>query len=155
MSSQSSNSKAWIYGLVAGAAVIGGAIVFHILSNKEESGSDLFDEIDLLGPPKKAANGFLAYDYFKKVFVLIQKHSKAKQAQERKEMIAKRRKYLKEGNEELYKGVVREMIEKEEATFQGLMMEAIEHLGFNEQDFMMMYQTYMQNPQYQQDLMQA
>jgi len=35
------------------------------------------------------------------------------------------------------------------------MMEAIEHLGFNEQDFMMMYQTYMQNPQYQQDLMQA
>ena len=35
------------------------------------------------------------------------------------------------------------------------MGEAIDHLGFNEQDFMMMYQTYMQNPQYQQDLMQA
>ena len=35
------------------------------------------------------------------------------------------------------------------------MMEAIEHLGYNEQEFMVMYQTYMSNPQYQQDLMQA
>jgi hypothetical protein len=32
-------------------------------------------------------------------------------------MIARRRKYLKEGQEEQYKNIVKEMIEKEEATF--------------------------------------
>lgn len=47
------------------------------------------------------------------------------------------------------------MIEKEEQTFMEHMMQVIEHLGMEEQQFMMMHQTYMSNPETQQDLMQA
>ncbi len=54
-----------------------------------------------------------------------------------------------------YKELVKTMIEKEESTFMEQMMKVIDHLGMDEQTFMMMHQTYMSDPQTQQDLMQA
>lgn len=44
--SQSKDNKLWIYAAVAGAAVVGGALILHLLSAKEDSGPTLFDEID-------------------------------------------------------------------------------------------------------------
>ena len=51
MSSESSSSKAWIWAVAAGAAVIGASVVYYLASRQEDSGSDLFEEIDGLGTP--------------------------------------------------------------------------------------------------------
>lgn len=154
MSAQSTQSKAWIAALVGGAVLIGGALVFHLLQQKED-GPSLLDDIDQLGDVKKGPNGYLQYDYYKRVFILIQKHSKLRQQDERKEAVAKRRQFLKDGNEEEYKRIVKELIEREEQCFMDHMMKVIDHIGMDEQTFMMMHQTYMSNPETQQDLMQA
>jgi hypothetical protein len=45
-----------------------------------------------------------------------------------------------------YKELVKTMIEKEESTFMEQMMKVIDHLGMDEQTFMMMHQTYMSDP---------
>ena len=46
-----------------------------------------------------------------------------------------------------YKELVGEMVKKEEASFQDLMMEVIDHIGLTEQEFMQVNQIYMSNPQ--------
>jgi hypothetical protein len=45
------------------------------LSQKED-GPDLLADVDALGKVQRQTNGFLEYQYYKKVFILIQKHSK-------------------------------------------------------------------------------
>lgn len=64
--------------IVAGvAALVGGAILFHLISNKEQgTAGEVFDEIDALGGIKKEPNGFLSFSYYKDIFGIIQKHSK-------------------------------------------------------------------------------
>ena len=47
------------------------------------------------------------------------------------------------------------MMHKEEQAFGELMQEVMDHLNITEQEFMMTQQTYMQNPQASQILMQA
>jgi hypothetical protein len=61
----------------------------------------------------------------------------------------KRRRFLRENNQEEYKEVVKEMIQKEEAIFGELLQDAMDHLGLSEQEFMQMHQIYMSNPQTQ------
>lgn len=142
-----SDSKKLVYALIGVGALVGGAIAFHYLSGKESSNQQCFDDIDSLGPPKKNANGLLDFQYYKNVFVIINKHSKSRFADEKKNFVAARRRALKANNDAEYKNVVKEMIQKEEQNFGDLLTEAMEHIGMSEQEFMQMHQMYMSNPQ--------
>lgn len=103
-------NKSLIYGLIGAGVLVAGAIVFHHLSSKVTNSSACFDEIEALGPPKKEANGLLSFNYYKDIFMIISKYSKQKFADEKKELLARRRTALKAGNMDEYKEIVKEMI---------------------------------------------
>jgi hypothetical protein len=153
------NNSVFKYLAIGAAALVGGAIVFYLLSSKNEESqqavSKVLDDIDALGPPKKDKNGLLSFLYYKDVFAIIQKHAKTKFASVKAEMLAKRRALKKDGKMAEYKELVKEMIQKEEKTCGDLLQDAMDHIGLNEQEFMQMHQFYMQNPQTQQILIQA
>lgn len=107
----SEQNKKLLYVALGGAALVGAALVFALFSGKSESSSSIcFEEIDALGPPKKESNGMFAFSYYKDVFLIISKHAKLKFADEKKELVAKRRKLLKEGNMIEYRGIVEQLI---------------------------------------------
>ncbi len=83
------------------------------------------------------------------------KSAKQNFAEEKGELLKKRRQLLKDKKMEQYKAVVADMIQKEERVGADLLQEAMEHIGLNEQEFMSTHQYYMMNPQTQQELMQA
>lgn len=83
------------------------------------------------------------------------KSAKQSFAEEKAELLKKRRQLLKDRKTEEYKTVVADMIQKEEKVGADLLQEAMEHIGLNEQEFMGTHQYYMMNPQTQQELMQA
>ena len=87
-----SKQKAYMY-LAAGATVVvGAALLFNYIAGKASSSNTLcFEEIDNLGQPKKDPNGLLNFAYYKDVFLIISKHAKSKFADEKKELIVKRR----------------------------------------------------------------
>lgn len=147
--SQSGSGKTWLYVVAGAAALVGAAVVFHNISNKQSVASAVFDEIDALGPPKKEMNGMLSFAYYKEVFGIIQKHSKAKFGKEKKELLEQRRRLLRENKMNEYKELVKEMIQKEESSFGDLLQEAMDHIGLSEQEFMQTHQIYMTNPQTQ------
>jgi hypothetical protein len=69
----------WKLIVIGGAALIGAAVLFHLVTSSKEQGgaaSEVFDEIDALGGVKKEPNGFLSFAYYKDIFAIIQKHSK-------------------------------------------------------------------------------
>lgn len=61
------SNKPLLIGLAAAAALVGGAVLFHMISNKEGASSNtaVLEEVDALGPPKKESNGLLSFAYFK------------------------------------------------------------------------------------------
>lgn len=63
---------------------------------------------------------------------IVQKNAKERFGAEKKELLIKRRKLLQEKKTEEYKELVSDMIKKEEASFQDLMMEIIDHIGLSE-----------------------
>lgn len=147
MSAQNANKALWV-GLAAGAALIGGAVIFHLIQGKAGSSSSnaVIEEVDSLGPPKKEMNGILSFSYFKDLMSVVQRHAKERFADEKKELLSRRRALLKDGKTDEYKEVVSEMIKKEEMMFQDLMMEVMEHIGMSEQEFMQVNEVYMRNP---------
>lgn len=154
MTSKATN-KAVIVGITAGALLIGGALLLNWLQGKQGTGSqELIEEIEKLGPVKKEMNGMLSFPYFKDLMSIVQKHAKAKYHDEKRDLLAKRRKFLQEQNQAEYKEVVQEIIKKEESVFQDIMMEALEHIGLTEQEFMQVNEMYMRNPQTSQIIMQ-
>lgn len=150
-----SSNKPWVYVALGAGALVATAVVVHLLTSKSSGSSHCFDEIDSLGAPKKEPNGLLSFGYFKELFGIVSKYAKQKFADEKKDLTARRRKALKEGNEQLYKEIVKEMMQREEMVFGELLQDSLEHIGVNEQEFMQMQQIYMSNPQTQQILMQA
>jgi hypothetical protein len=50
MTSQSTQSKTWLYAVGAGVALVGGALIFHLIS-KQEQGNDLIAEVEKIGTP--------------------------------------------------------------------------------------------------------
>lgn len=51
-------------------------------------------------------------------------------------MLIKRRQLLKDGKTQEYRELVKEMIQREEATCGDLLQDAMDHIGLNEQEFM-------------------
>jgi len=70
MSSTPSGNKLLI-GLGVTTAIVGAAVIFHLLTNKVSNASAIFEEIDALGAPKREMNGFLSFTYYKDLFILI------------------------------------------------------------------------------------
>jgi hypothetical protein len=157
MSTPQGKNNAWLIALGAGAAVVALAVGYHYLSGEGSASSvnQCLDDVDALGPPKKEANGILAFNYYKDLFTVVGKHGRIRFADEKKELIQQRRKALKEGNNKKYNELVKDIIQKEEMQMGDLMQEVMDHLGISEQEFMMTQQTYMSNPQASQILMQA
>lgn len=95
--SMEKGAKPWMYVVGAATALVAGAIFFNYITNKSSSSTVnlLCEEIDSLGPPKKETNGLLSFSYFKDIFTLVSKHSKAKFADEKKEILRNRRRALK------------------------------------------------------------
>lgn len=116
--SQNAGKALWI-GLAAGAALVGGAVIFHLLQSKGESSSTsaCIDDIEALGPPKKEMNGMLSFTYFKDLMGVVQRHAKERFAEEKKDMLIKRRALLKDKKADEYKEIVSSMIKKEEMMF--------------------------------------
>ena len=83
------------------------------------------------------------------------KNARASFAEEKQELLKKRREFLRSKNTTAYKELVMEMIQKEEKVGTDLLGDAMEHIGLSEQEFMQTHQFYMMNPQTQQILMQA
>ena len=155
----SAPNKNWMYIVGAAGVIAAAALLANYLSQgKEEAqaaSSKVLEEIEALGPPKKEMNGFLSFGYYKDVFFIIQKHAKARFADEKKKLLEQRRSLLRAGKTNEYKEIVKEMIQREELLCGDLLQDAMDHIGFNEQEFMQMHQVYMSNPQTQQILMQA
>lgn len=149
MSSQ--NKLGWVAAL--GAAVVGGALIFHYFQQKvtdEDSAlSKALLEIKALGEPKREANGLLAFSYYKDVFSIIMKNARLSFAEEKQELLKKRRELLRNGKMDEYKELVNDMIQKEEKVGTDLLGEAMENIGLSEQEFMQTHQYYMMNPQTQ------
>lgn len=151
----SSQNKALWFG-VAASALVGGAVLFHLLQSKAgSSASAVLEDIDAIGPVKKEANGMLSFSYFKDLMGTVQRHSKERFGDEKKDMLARRRVLLAQNKTDEYKELVSEMIKKEESVFQDIMMEVFDHIGLSEQEFMMVNEFYMRNPQTSQIIMQG
>lgn len=88
----SDKNKTVAYLALGAGVVVGAALLFNYISGKTSSNNSLcFEEIDNLGPAKKDPNGLLNFAYYKDVFLIISKHAKSKFADEKKELVAKRR----------------------------------------------------------------
>jgi predicted Zn-dependent peptidase len=64
------------------------------------------------------------------------KNARASFAEEKQELLKKRREYLRNKNTTAYKELVMEMIQKEEKVGTDLLGDAMEHIGLSEQEFM-------------------
>jgi len=147
----STGNKNWLFAIGAAIGVVGAAMIYHYISNKETTDStglnEALNEIAALGEPKRDASGRLAFNYYKQVFYIIMKNAKQSFAAEKGDLLKKRRALLKDKKMDEYKAVVSEMIQKEERVGADLLQEAMEHIGLNEQEFMATHQYYMMNPQ--------
>lgn len=138
--------------VVAGAAIalVGGALLLHYFSSKQsESGevlSKALEEISALGEPKREANGLLSFPYYKDVFQIIMRNARQSFAEEKRELLRKRRELLRSQKTNEYKELVMDMIQKEEKVGTDLLGDAMEHIGLSEQEFMQTHQYYMMNP---------
>lgn len=87
----STGSKNWLLAVGATVAVIGAAVIFHLVSNKESAGNsglnEALTEIAALGEPRREANGLLAFDYYKNVFFIIMKHARLSFAEEKQQLL--------------------------------------------------------------------
>ena len=124
-------------------------------SNIENKDSALITEIKALGEPEKEPSGRLEFNYHKKLLTIVMKSGKQSFANEKEELIKKRRQLLKDEKMEEYKVLAAEIIQKEESVSSDVLKEAMDHIGLNEQEFMGTHQYYMMNPETQQELLQA
>lgn len=123
-------------------------------TNYPEWYQKVFEEIDALGKPVKSG-GRLDFDYYKKLFAIITKHTRAHLADDKKEKLTKRREYLKYNEQKEYAKIVTELMGKEEQTVSALLDATMQHIDVSEIDFMLTQQYFMVNPESQQELMMA
>jgi hypothetical protein len=145
--------------IIAGVgAVVGGALLFHYLTGADEEGESKYDELhsDLeeVGQVSKDASGMVKFDDFLKIFKLVTKHSKKQITKFKKDNNEKRRKFLKEGDEDAYKDCIRKQISQEENIYQEVATEVLSYLDIEEQEFMMAQNMHAMNPAFQKVMME-
>ena len=85
-------NKTLLYAISGAALIIGGALIYHYLTDPEnatagDSGVDLnkmLEEIDALGPVARGPNGMLSFNYYKELFIIVNKYTKLKNAPQKK-----------------------------------------------------------------------
>lgn len=132
MSSTPNNN--WKYLVLGGAAVVASALLFNyfLSSETESSMSKCYEEVEALGPVKKESNGILGFNYYKDLFAIVGRHGRLRFAPEKKKLVEKRRKALKEGKMKEYGEIVKEIIQKEETEMGKLMEDVMESLNITE-----------------------
>ena len=152
------SSKTWQYILLGVGAVVGSAAaIYYITSGDDEEDAndeELHNDITALGQLQKDANGMVRFDDFLKIFRLVTKHSKKKISAFKVSNNEKRRKFLKEGNEEEYRECIKKQVTQEEAIYQEVASEVLGGLDIEEQEFMMAQNTHAMNPQFQKVMME-
>ncbi len=136
--------------------LVGGAFVFHYLTN-DESGEDenlLTGELSEFGQVEKDANGMVKFEDFLKIFRLVTKHSKLQIANFKSKNNEKRREFLKEGDDDSYRECIKTQIQQEETIYQEVATEVLNYLDIEEQEFMMAQQMHQMNPQFQKVMME-
>lgn len=152
------SSKTWQYLLLGAGALIASAAAVYILTSgedeEEDSSAELTHDLEALGQLQKDANGMVKFDDFLKIFRLVTKHSKKKISAFKTMNNDKRRKFLKEGNDEGYRECIKKQITQEEAIYQEIASEVLTHLDIEEQEFMMAQNMHAMNPQFQKVMME-
>ena len=87
----SDNVKKIGYIALGVGAVVALAFLFNNANQKGAKEQGMFDQISALGEPQKNAQGLLSFEYFKQVFVIVNRYSREKFAEEKKEFLNKRR----------------------------------------------------------------
>ena len=91
-----------------------------------------------MGAPQKDQNGLLSFNYFKNLFLEVQKFNKQSFGPEKQEFLRNRREALRNNEHTKYNELVKQMMQREEQTFGDLLQEVLDHIGVNEQEFMRM-----------------
>jgi len=106
------NKKLTRYALIGGLALVGAAVAYYMIGKKQEEEADgIQDELDKVGDVEME-EGHIRFDQFLKIFQICTFHGANVFAVEKKDLVARRRKALDDGNEELYEQIVLEMMEK-------------------------------------------
>jgi hypothetical protein len=152
------SSKTWQYVLLGIGAVVGSAAaIYYITAGEYEeyaNDDELANDLTELGQLQKDANGMVKFDDFLKIFRLVTKHSKKKISAFKVTNNEKRRKFLKEGNEEEYRECIKKQVQQEEAIYQEVATEVLTALDIEEQEFMMAQNMHAMNPQFQKVMME-
>ena len=99
--------KRVVYGLLAGAAVLVGAVLYHQYSSSDEP-----DMSESIGPLKRDQSGHIDFEQFIKIFEVSSAKAKVQFATKKKEYIEQRRKVL--SDQEAYKRIVIQATQEEE-----------------------------------------
>ena len=134
----SDNLKKIGYIALGVGALVTVALLFNNANSKDSKEQGMYDQISALGPPQKGQNGLLTFDFFKQVFMIVNKYSKEKFSEQKKEYLAQRRQALKDGEDAKYSELVKQAMQKEEMQFSEVLTEALDFIGVNEQEFMHM-----------------
>jgi len=125
-----------MYALVGGAALVGAAVAFHLLSKSSDEVEDsLESDLEQLGALQLDANGRIEFAQFLKIFQICSFYGKTQFNARKKEMVAKRRQAFKAGDESTYEQLVMQMTQEEEMLVQSKLQEILERLGVSEQEF--------------------
>jgi len=138
---------------------VGAALLYHYFSNKEtedeeEKFSELHSELADMGAVNRDASGMVTLQDFLKIFKVVTKHSKKQITKFKTENNDKRRKHLKDGDDEAYRECISQQITQEEAIYQEVATEVLSYLEIDEQEFMMAQNMHAMNPAFQKVMME-
>jgi len=146
----------YILGALAG--IVGGALLYHYISSgeseEEEKFAELYNELNEMGTVSKDASGMVVLEDFLKIFKTVTKHSKKEITKFKTKNNEDRRKHLKNGDEDEYREWIKKQITQEETIYQEVATEVLNHLGIEEQEFMMAQNMHAMNPQFQKVMME-
>mmetsp|Transcript_3326 Transcript_3326/g.4105 ORF Transcript_3326/g.4105 Transcript_3326/m.4105 type:complete len:248 (-) Transcript_3326:42-785(-) len=107
-----------------------------------------------MGAVNRDASGMVTLQDFLKIFKVVTKHSKKQITKFKTENNDKRRKHLKDGDDEAYRECISQQITQEEAIYQEVATEVLSYLEIDEQEFMMAQNMHAMNPAFQKVMME-
>ena len=155
---EGSNTGKWAM-IVGGVwGLVGGALLYYYLNNnageEEDKFAELHAELEDMGTVNRDASGMVKLDDFLKIFKTVTKHSKKQIQKFKGELTEKRRKCLKEGDEDGYRDCIKQQISQEENIYQEVATEVLNFLEIDEQEFMMSQNMHAMNPAFQRVMME-
>jgi hypothetical protein len=148
--------KHWKYIAAGAAAFIGAAVVWNMCSGDEEEAVDDIPDDKLLESLKanklenvrkdRANPSMIDTQYFLELLQFIGQSVRDQQKGEREECILLRREALKNKDEEAYTGIVRKMLEAEEAAVHAFLKRVLDIVSIDQQEFEMTHGKLANDP---------